>query len=263
MEMRRTDKAVAAAIGVCAAVMAALALASPAKAANYGNGFQVARFKVEIKGHQNMVQHRTHEAENECDVSDHSFGRERVSFETTKPIYITATHMPGEFNPQLFGGPQLGIPARAKVQRSYTSAIAPPAIPCEENGGGAEATQLDCGTRIVKPWRINLQFGREKKDGLMLSGNGDQDPYKNCPGSSVSSFPWLLTEGSGYKGKFIYADLSQDELFDPKVQKWISIAEGTAKNSGGGWWSKTDVRWEVSFTRLKNKVPKVQAPPGR
>jgi hypothetical protein len=263
MELRRTDKVVALAIGTCAALMGVLALAAPAGATTYGNGFQLARFKVEIKGYQNMVQHRTHEAENECDVSDHSFGRERVTFETSKPIYITASHMPGEFNPQLFGGSQLGIPARAKVQRSYTPAITPPAVPCEENGGGAEPTQPDCGTRIVKQWRLNLQFGTEKKDGLMLSGNGDQDPYLNCPGSGVSSFPWLLTEGSGYRGKFIFADLSQDELFDPKFQKWISIAEGTAKDSGSGWWSKTDVHWEVSFTRLKTKLPKVPGVPGQ
>jgi len=253
MEMSKTDKLIALAIAAGVALMAALALSNPARAATYGNGFQLAKFKVEIKGWQNMVQHRSHEAENECDVSDHSFGRERVSFETTKPIYITATHMKGEFNPQLFGGPQLGIPARAKVQRSYTPAITSPAVPCEENGGGAEPTKPDCGTKIVKQWRLNLQFGREKKNGLLLSGNGDQDPYVNCPGSSTASFPWLLVEGSGHKGKYIYADLSQDELFDPQFQKWISIANGSATDSGADWWSKTDVHWEVSFTRLKGR----------
>ncbi len=253
MEMSKTDKLIALAIAAGAALMVALALAGSARAANYGNGFQLAKFKVEIKGWQNTVQHRSHEAENECDVSDHSFGRERVTFQTTKPIYVTATHMKGEFNPQLFGGPQLGIPARAKVQRSYTPAISSPAVPCEENGGGAEATKPDCGTKIIKPWRLNLQFGREKKDGLLLSGNGDQDPYLNCPSSGTASFPWLLVEGSGYKGKYIYAELSQDELFDPQFQKWISIANGSATNSGADWWSKTDVHWEVSFTRLGGK----------
>lgn len=251
--MKTSDKVIAIGLALLATVAMGTAVAAPAGAASYSNGFQVARFKVEIKGWQNMVQRRTHEAENECDVSDHSFGRERVTFHTSKPIYITATHMKGEFNPQLFGGPQLGIPARAKVERSYTPVIAPPAVPCEENGGGAEPTKPDCGTKIIKQWRLNLQFGTEKKDGLLLSGNGDQDPYTNCPGSSTSSFPWLLVEGSGYKGKYIYADLSQDELFDPKFQKWISIANGSATNSGTGWWSKTDVHWEVSFTRLKKK----------
>ena len=202
---------------------------------------------------QNAVTHSAIEAEDECEVSDHSFGREQVTFHTTKPIYVTATHLPGEFNPQMFGGPQLGIPVRARVQRSYTPLITGPAVACEENGGGAEPTKPDCGTKIVKRWRLNLQYGTDKKNGLLLSGNGDRDPYVNCPGASVEGFPWLLVEGSGHQGKYIYADVSQDELFDPKFQKWISIANGTAKNSGKTWWSKTDVHWEVSFTRLKPK----------
>jgi hypothetical protein len=258
MMMTRRDKAIALALALCAVVAAVTALAAPAGAATNGNGFEVARFKIEIKGYQTMVQKYTREAENECDISDHSYGKERVDFHTTKPIYITATHMPGEFNPQLFGGPQLGIPTIAKVQRSFTPVIGRPAKACEENGGaepGAEEVKPDCGTKTIKPWRLNLQYAREKKNALLLSGNGDQDPYVDCPGASTMGFPWLVVEGSGNKGKYIYADLSQDELFHPKFRKWISIADGSAKNSSGTYWIKTHVHWEVSFTRLKNAVP--------
>ncbi len=251
MTMKRTDKIVAIALAFCAAIAVAAAFATKADAATYGNGFQVAKFKIEIEGTQNSVYHRTLEAPDECSVSDHSFGREKLSFHTTKPIYITATHLPGEFNPQMFGGRQLGIPTTAKVQRSYTPAIVGPAIPCEENGGGAEPTKPDCGTRIVKPWKLNLQYATDKKNALLLSGSGDRDPYLNCPGNSTASFPWLLVEGSGYQGKYIYAEVSQDELFDPKFQKWIAIGHGSAKNSGSDWWSKTEITYSVSFTRLK------------
>ncbi len=251
--MRTSDKTIALVLALCAAIAVAGAAAAPAGAATYGNGFQVAKFKIEIKGYQNAVWHHTKEADGECDVGDHSFGRERVTFHTTKPVYITATHMPGEFNPQLFGGRQLGIPTVAKVRRSFTSAITPPAVGCEENGGGAEETRPDCGTKTVRPWKLELQYAREKKSALLLSGNGDQDPFASCPGNSVEGFPWLLVEKSGFRSKYIYADLSQDELFDPKYQKWISIADGSAKDSGSTWWSKTDVHWEVSFTRLKAK----------
>lgn len=252
--MRTIDKAIATALALCAAVAIAAAAAGAANAATSGNGFQVAKFKIEIKGTQNAVWHRTHEAASECDVSDHSFGRERVTFHTTRPIYVTAMHMPGEFNPQLFGGRQLGIPVRAKVERSYTPVIAsPPADRCGEFGGadpGGEETKPDCGTRMVNPWQLNLQYARDKKSALLLSGSGEGDPYQDCPGNSVAGFPWLLVEGSGHKGKYVYADLSQDELFDPRFQKWISMANGSAKDSGGDWWSKTEVHWEVSFTRL-------------
>jgi hypothetical protein len=258
----RTDRAVALGLALCASLAIALALAAPAGAETYGNGFQVARFKVEVKGYQTSTWHRTVEAETECDTSDHSFGREKITFHTTKPVYLTATHMPGEFNPQLFGGRQLGIPTVAKVQRSFTPVIAGPAVPCEDNGGGAAATQPDCGSRTVKGWKVNLQYAREKKSALLLSGGEGDDPFASCPGNGIDSFPWLLVEKSGHKGRYIYADLSQDELFDPKFQKWISIAGGSAKDSGDGWWSKTDVHWDVSFTRLKTQTPKLPGVPG-
>jgi hypothetical protein len=251
MTMTRRDRWIAA--GFAAVIAAAVAMAvsaGGADAASYGNGFQVAKFKIEIDGTQTATWHRTVEAADECGVSDHSFGREKVTFKTTKPIYITATHMPGEFNPSMFGGHQLGIPATAKVRRSFTPVISSPAKPCEENGGGAEATPPDCGTRTVKPWNLNLQYASDKKNALLLSGSGEGDPYVNCPGNSVAGFPWLLVEGSGHQGRYIYAEVTQDELFDPKFQKWIAIGSGSAKDSGDGWWSKTEITYSVSFTRL-------------
>jgi hypothetical protein len=251
MTMKRSDKIVAIALALCTAIAIAVAFAGRADAVSAGNGFQVAKFKIEIEGTQNTVYHRAVEAEDECGVSDHSFGREKVSFHTTKPIYVDATHMPGEFNPQMFATGQLGIPATAKVQRSFTPVITGPAKTCEENGGGAEATKPDCGTRTVKKWKLDLQYATDKKNALLLSSGGEGDPYGNCPGNGTDGFPWLLVEGSGHQGRYIYAEVSQDELFDPQFQKWIAIGHGSAKDSGSGWWSKTEITYSVSFTRLK------------
>ena len=254
IEMTRAEKAIAACLALCATLAVVLAVAAPAGAATYGNGFQVAKFKIEIDGRQRSISHRAIESEEECGLNDHSFGRERIKFETTKPIYVTATHMKGEFNPQLFSSTgQVAIPVRAKVSRSYTPQIVLNPGECEENGGGAEATQPDCGTRTVKRWKVDLQFGREKKDGLLLSAYGGTDPFHACSQSGVATFPNLLVEGSGHKGKYIYADLSQDELFDPDYQKWISLANGSAKESSSTIWESTEVHWAVSFTRLGGK----------
>jgi hypothetical protein len=252
MTMKRSDKIVAVALAFCTAIAIAVAFAGRADAVSAGNGFQFAKFKIEIEGTQNTVYHRAVEAADECDVSDHSFGREKVSFHTTKPIYVDTTHMPGEFNPQMFAAGQLGMPATAKVQRSYTTAITGPAKPCEENGGGAEVTKPDCGTRTVKKWKLNLQYASDKKNALLLSSGGEGNPYVNCPSNGTAGFPWLLVEGSGHQGKYIYAEVSQDELFDPKFQKWIAIGHGSAKDSGSGWWSKTEITYSISFTRLKS-----------
>lgn len=251
MTMKRSDKIVVTALALCLAVAIFAALAGRADAATPGNGFQAAKFKIEIEGTQNSVWHRAVEAPDECSTSDHSFGREKTTFHTTKPIYITATHMPGEFNPQMFSTTALGIPATAKVQRSFTPVITGPAKVCEENGGGAEVTPPDCGTKTVSKWKVNLEYAREKKDALLLSGVSEGDPYTNCPGNGIDGFPWLVVEGSGHQGKYIYAEVTQDELFDPKFQKWIAIGHGSAKDSGSGWWSKTEITYSISFTRLK------------
>jgi hypothetical protein len=103
----------------------------------------------------------------------------------------------------------------------------------------------------VQPYEVKLQYSREKKSGLLLSGSGEGDPFLECPGASTMGFPWLLVERSGREGNYILADLSQKELFDPGYQKWISIAEGERKTTAPTYWTKTHIRWEVSFTRLK------------
>jgi hypothetical protein len=254
--MKGSDKMIALAIALCAIAATGAALAAPAGAETYSTGFQLSKFKVEIKGVQTMVQQRTHSAADECDVDDHSSGSEKFTFKTSKPIYILASHMKGEFNPEFFSGKQLAIPTRAVVKRSYTTRITQPAIPCEENGGGVTTEyKPDCGTRVVQPFEVRLQYAREKKNALLLSAYGGEDPFERCSGGgSLMSFPSLLLEKSGARGNYIYADLSQDELFDPEFQKWISIADGSRKEQDADSWVKTHIHWEVSFTRLKGKL---------
>lgn len=253
--MKRTDKAIALALALGAIVFAFAAIgAGPAAAADYANGFKVAKFKVEVKGTQDSEVHNTREAEGPCGVSDFSIGREHLAFHTTKPIAINAIDSPGGgFNPEFFGAHQLSIPTVASVDRSFTPAITAPHDPeCGDNGGadpGAEEVKPDCGRRNVK-FPVNLQYGRANHDGLLLSsGLTDERFYEECPSpASIESFPWLLVEDTA--GKYIYADLSQKELFDPSFQKWISIARGSRKVSSADGWHKTTIHWEVSFTRI-------------
>jgi hypothetical protein len=255
MTMTRTERTIAALLALGAAIALTLALTAPARAATYGNGFQLAKFKVEIKGTSHTTWHRNYEAEDECGVSDHSFGRERLSFRSTRPVVITASHMPGQFNPQLFAGRSaLGIPVRATVQRSFTPAISSPPAECEENGGGAEASKPDCGTRSVRGWHLDLEFSDKKKNGFQVhSDSHPKNPYLNCPGS-LYNYPFLLDEqGRGNARKPLYADLSQDEIFDPEFQKWITIGNGSFEEISKTWRTDTDVHWAVSFTRIGEK----------
>jgi hypothetical protein len=254
--MKRTGKAVVLALALGALVLAIAAIgAGPAGAADYTTGVKVAKFRVEVKGVQNAELHRTQEASEPCGVGDFSIGRERLTFHTTKPVVITAFDAPGGgFNPEFFAGRQLSIPTVATVERSFTPAISAPHDPaCGDNGGadpGAEETRPDCGRRHVR-FPVNLQYGRNATDGLLLSsGLTDETTFTDCPQPApVESFPWLLVEDTA--GKYIYAQLSQKELFDPDYRKWISIANGSRKAESAAEWHRTTIRWEVSFTRLK------------
>lgn len=257
--MNAKDKAIAWALALLAAVATAAALATPAGAQTYGNGFKLARFKVEVKGWQTMVQQSHHLSEHECDGDDFSSGSERVVFRSIKPIVIQAYYMPGQDNPEFFSGKRLAIPTKASVKRSYTSRIGSVPEHCAvSSGDGGPAPVPDCGTKTVSPYPVKLEYASTPgvRNKLLLTDySSDGDPFERCPGGGPGTFPFLITENT--KGKAIGAELSQKELFDPQFRKWISIARGTQKVRSGDWWAKSQIEWEVSFTRLKNKVPKV------
>jgi hypothetical protein len=251
--MRTIDKVIALGLALGAIALGIAALGAGTATAFDASEFKADKFKVEVKGTQDSVMHNTREAAGPCDVSDFSTGREHLIFHTTKPIVITAIESPGGgFNPEFFSGSRLAIPTVATIDRSYTPQISGPADPsCEENGGGAEATKPDCGRRHVK-FPVHLQYGIQNHDGLILGADvSEEKAYEACPQTApTESFPWLLTENSG-SGKFIYANLSQKELFDPSYQQWISLAEGSRKVTSDDSWTQTTIHWDVSFTRLK------------
>lgn len=255
--MSARDKVIAWALALCAAVATGAALSAPADGETYTNGYKLARFKVEVKGWQTNVQQHHHLAENECDVDNFSSGSERVVFRSIKPMVITASYFKGLDNPEFFSGRRLAIPTKASVKRSYTSRIGSSPEHCAvSEGEGGPAPVPDCGTKTISPYPVKLEYASTPgdRDKLLLTDySSDGDPFERCPGAGPGSFPFLITDDT--KGQAIGAQLSQKELFDPQFQKWISIARGTKKVRSGDWWAKSQIHWEVSFTRLKNKVP--------
>lgn len=242
--------------GVFLAALAALtiALAAAAGPAAAGNGFATARFKVEVEGSSTTTWRAGLEAESECDTSDHSFGRERLTFATRKPFMITATAMPGDLNPLIFAGSSsLGVPVEARVRRSYTPVVLPPARVCGDNGGGAEPVRPDCGGRRIPNWHVKIEFSDKKRNGLQLHGDTSaKPPYEHCPGA-LYNFPFLLDVVNARTNEPLFADLSPDELFDPGLQKWITIGDGSFRDEDPSLASRTHVHWTVAFTRLKGK----------
>jgi hypothetical protein len=240
---------------VTAIVALFAALATGAGAAPPGiDGFQMAKFKVEIEGRAYTSWHSELEAETECDTSDHSSGTELMTFKTRKPFVITATHFADELNPSIFSGRSaLGVPVDARVKRSYTPSVTPPAKVCEDNGGGGEPVRYDCGTRTARNWHVVVEFSDKKRNGLQLHGDTTaKRPYESCPIGGFG-YPELLDVTEMSPEKPLYADLSPDDLFDPELEKWITIGDGTCKDHLGPFSFRTHVHWTVSFTRLKGK----------
>ncbi|HVY97436.1 MAG TPA: hypothetical protein VHA54_10810 [Solirubrobacterales bacterium] len=235
-----------------ALTIALAAVAGPAAAAN--SGFETARFKVEVEGSSTTTWKSELEADSECDTSDHSYGRERFTFATKKPFVIVATPMPGEVNPLIFAGHSaLGVPVEARVQRSYTPVVSPPARVCGDNGGGAEPVRPDCGSRRIPNWHVQIEFSDEKRNGLQLHGDSSvKVPYEHCVGT-LYNFPFLLDTVNPRTDEPLFADLSPDDLFNPGLQKWITIGDGEFKNDDPSLKSRTHVHWTVSFTRLKGR----------
>lgn len=260
--MRTMDKAIALglALGAIALGIAALG-AGPAGAVptTSANGYKMATFLVEVEGTQDAEMHLSREPEGPCGWSDHSLGREHLSFHTRHPVEINAYDLPGGgFNPEFFSGKQLYIPTVATLTRSFTPQIQSfRTAACEEDNGGPDGGEVeqpkpDCGTRQID-FPVKLQYSRTKHDGLLLSSaTTDETVFEECPQTaSIESFPWLLVEKGAGHGNYITADLSQKNLFDPDFQKWISLANGSKKRVRADEWHKTSIHWSVSFTRLK------------
>jgi hypothetical protein len=215
---------------------------------------QMARFKVEVKGVQQMYLQHTHEAADPCDLDDYSSGSEKLEFKT-RPIVITALHTPGLFNPEFIAksAPE-GLKATATVKRRYTYRLGGgTGEGCGENDGNGMSEELapDCGLETVNPFYLKLDYSQHEKSLLTLAGGMNEDPYVECPGVGGMSFPELILENTN--GSVVAADVSQDQLFDPEFGQWVALASGTKKVTEKDWWAKTTIHWDVRFTRLGSK----------
>ena len=239
---------------IAAALTLSLALAGGAAATPSYEGFKMAKFKVEIEGRSNTSWKNNLDAANDCESSDHSYGGERLSFATKKPFVITATYFPDDLNPDIFSGSSsLGVPVVARVNRRNPPAVPSAARHSEDNGGGAEPVRPDCGPRVVPKWHVELEFSDEKRNGLQLhSDNSAKDLYEHCPTLGFT-YPFLLDVTDARTEEPLFADLSPDDLFNPKLQKWITIGDGIYGEDDPAYSYVTQVHWTVSFTRLRGK----------
>ncbi len=233
-----------------AALLALGLLAFSAASANAAGKYKQAHFKAEVKGVQTYVDEYHHVATDRCDSTVDSVSREKIRFESRKPVLLTATDLPGLKELVLTGGTDkpLRFPTKAKVTRSHSNSYTPVPEDCGGNGGGSIPTPPDCGTRTIDPWWLSADYYKPGHIELQPEDIGSSSPFKNC---GSGQFPYLMN-GEVF-GKRSDAELPEDEVFDEKIGKIITIGKGNEYLPMPEGYSETKIRWELSLTRIKGK----------
>lgn len=212
--------------------------------------YKQATFKAEVKGVQTYVSKDDHLSTGRCDPETHSDTREKVRFASTKPVKLTATRIPGLKGGELLltsGTKPLRFPTKATVKRSHSSSYTPVPEDCGGNGGGVPGgAGPDCGTKVVKPFWLTVDYYRPGHVELQPEDNAGSDLFERC---GSGRFPYMLS--GEHFGKRQSADLPEKEVFNKKYGQIITIGSG---NEGIVWpegYSETKIRWELDLKRVK------------
>lgn len=237
------SKTAGAALVAC--VIAALAASTGAQA-----GYQKTKFKAEVKGVQTYEYEYHHISTGPCDAPIDTSTRERIKFKSTKPVLLTASRLPGLKEPVLTSGLKpLRIPTKATVTRSHSHTGGQVPEDCSGNGGGVgPQPPPDCGTKVVKPWWLSVDYYAKDRIELQPEDIAGSDLFERC---GNGTWPYLLN--GEWFGKRQSADLPKSELFDPKIGKLITIGSGNHSIVGPEGHEDTKIRWELSLTRIDKK----------
>ena len=234
-----------------AAILALGLLAFSASSAGAAQGgYDQANFKDEIKGVQTYLDEYHRASTDRCESQIDSVENEKVTFKSKKPVLFTATRIPEVKGLVLTSGDKpLRFPVKATVNRSNSHSATPLPLDCAANGGGATPTPPDCGKRTIGSWKLGVDYYKRSRLEL-IPEDYDQgtDLYANC---GNGYFPQVLP-GTTF-GKSTSAELPEDEVFNEKYGKIITIGQGDESIVyPDGFW-ETKLRWELSITRIKDK----------
>lgn len=234
---------------IAALLAAGLLAAAFATSASAFNSTQQ-KFKAEIKGVQTFSSDYDHASSDVCDPTINSHTKETIRFASTKPLVVTFTRLPGVKHPIISAGRRgLRLPTKGKIKRSHSYSASQVPEDCGDNGGGVEnPTPPDCGTRTVTPWYMSFDYVRKDKVGLTPEDVAGSDLFENC---GSGKYPYLL--GTTSFGKSQLADLPVKEVFDREIGKLITIGRGDEDLPTPEGGDTTNLRWELSLTRIGGK----------
>ena len=233
---------------LAALIAAALLVAAFCASAQAADEYRSASFKAEVKGVQTYQSKYDHVASDRCDSTYGSDTKETIRFKSTKPVLLTATHIPKVKGLVLSSGTKpLRFPTKARVSRSHSYYASPVPEDCDANGGGVPpGPGPDCGTKVVKPWWMTVDYYKPGHVELQPEDNAGSDLFERC---GSGQYPYLLS-GESF-GKRSSAELPEDEVFDQQIGKLITIGKGDEYLPTPDGFDETKIRWEVSLKRLK------------
>jgi len=231
----------------------ALLVAAFCASAQAADDYEQAKFKAEVKGKQTFVSEWHHASTDRCDTGYDSLTKETIKFKSTKPVVITAMATPGAEDPYLMAGNGGGLrlPAKATITRSHSYSSTPVPEDCGSNGGGVEpGPGPDCGTKTVRPFDLAIDYYKRGHIEIQSEDQDpDADPFERC---GSGRFPFLL-HGTTF-GKRQDAELPEEDLFDEKIGKLITIGRGSEFIAGPeNSFDETNIEWDLSLTRIKDK----------
>lgn len=237
------------------ALIACLALASPASAAVLKGKNSDAYFKATLKGTQTNTWTEDHKPQFKCDSASKGSGTEKIKFASKKPVTLRAFRFMGGPVMWLVGKGAPDIATKGTVTRNGTMTRDPVTQECAVGDGDGSGTYTpppsDCGTKAFSSLVLRVAYDALNKKRLTLSNNNTPDTprFQQCP-SGGTTWPTILS--SDDKNRTAGVTLPVKDLYDKRQGKMILIGRGTVRQtSSWGVTSTTKVTWELTLTRLK------------
>lgn len=135
------------------------------------------------------------------------------------------------------------------VARSHRNSATSVPEDCGANGGGVEpGPGPDCGTKVVSPWWMTVDYYKRDHLELQPEDQAGSDLFERC---GSGSFPYLLT-GESF-GRRQSAWLPEKDVFDEEIGQLITIGRGTESIPAPEGYTDTKIRWDLRLTRIKGK----------
>ena len=236
------------------ALLACLAVVSPASATYLKGGNNDAYFKATVKGTQTTTWSEDHKPMFKCDSASQGSGKETVKFASTKAVVLRAFQFNKGPAIWLRGKGHADMPTKGYVERNGTRTLAPATPECAVGDGDGTYTPppSDCGRKPISSMPLRVAHDALNKNRITLSNATMMRApvFQQCP-LGGEGWPGILSRDA--KKRTAGEALPLKDLYDKRQGKMIVIGRGAVSTNSNGYASSTKITWTLTLTRLKRK----------